>query len=180
MSAPFVAEITIYPFNFAPKGWAFTAGQLLPISQNTALFSLLGTNYGGDGKSTFGLPNFGGAAPVGQGQGPGLSPYFVGETAGVPYVTLLQTEIPSHSHNFSANTSDGTVLTAANNMLSNAFTGSKTVNYVGNYMTTGNPATALSPTGVSFTGGTQPHDNMQPYLGLNFCIALQGVFPARP
>jgi microcystin-dependent protein len=180
MSSPFVAEVTIYPFNFAPKGWAFCAGQLLPISQNTALFSLLGTNYGGDGKSTFGLPDFQGNGVVGQGQGAGLSPYFVGETTGVPYVTLLQTEIPSHTHSFSANTSDGTVLTSTGNMLSNAFTGSKTVNYVGNYMTTGNPSTPSSPSAISFTGGTLPHDNMQPYLTLNFCIALQGVFPARP
>lgn len=181
MATPFVAEVTIYPFNFAPKGWAFCAGQLLPLSQNTALFSLLGTNYGGDGKSTFGLPNFQGNAVIGQGQGPGLSPYFVGQEGGASSVTLLQSEMPSHSHSWSANTSDGTVLTAANNMLSNAFTGSKTVNYVGNYMTTNNnPATAMSPFAIGITGGGQPHDNMQPYLTLNFCIALQGVFPARP
>lgn len=180
MSQPFVAEITIYPFNFAPKGWAFCWGQLLPLSQNTALFSLLGTTYGGDGKSTFALPNFKDNVGVGQGQGPGLSQYFLGEEGGAPSVTLLQTEMPQHTHNFNANTSQGTTLTATNNMLSGAFTGSKTVNYVGNYMTTGNPATPMSPFAIGFTGGNLPHDNMQPYLGLSYCIALQGVFPARP
>jgi microcystin-dependent protein len=95
---PFVAEIRVFAFNFAPKGWAFCDGQILPISQNTALFSLLGTNYGGDGKSTFALPNFQGSTAISQGEGPGLSPYFVGEEGGVPYVTLLQTEIPAHTH----------------------------------------------------------------------------------
>jgi microcystin-dependent protein len=180
MSQPFVAEITIYPFNFAPKGWAFCAGQLLPLSQNTALFSLLGTQYGGDGKSTFALPNFQGNVPVGQGSGAGLSQYFIGETTGSSTVTLLQTEIPSHTHGFSANTSQGSALTAAGNMLSGAFTGSKTVNYVGNYMTTANPSANMSPNAISPTGSGLPHENMQPYLTLNFCIALQGVFPARP
>src|SRR5215469_1748672 len=98
MAEPFVAEIRIFPFNFPPRGWAFCNGQLLPISQNTALFSLLGTNYGGDGKSTFGLPNFQGSSAIGQGEGSGLSPYFVGEEGGVPNVTLLQSEIPMHTH----------------------------------------------------------------------------------
>jgi microcystin-dependent protein len=180
MSSPFVAEITIYPFNFAPKGWAFCRGQLLPLSQNTALFSLLGTTYGGDGKSTFALPNFMNNVGIGAGQGPGLSDYFLGQESGTSSVSLLQTEMPSHAHPFNANTSQGTTLTATNAMLSGAFTGSKTVNYVGNYMTTANPTTNMSPNAIGLMGGNQPHENQQPYLGLSYCIALQGVFPARP
>jgi microcystin-dependent protein len=179
MSAPFVAEITMYPFNFAPKGWAFCAGQLLPISQNTALFSLLGTNYGGDGKSTFGLPNIQGSACVGQGQGPGLSPYFVGESTGVQQVTLLQTEMPSHGHSFTAQTAQGTMQTASNNQLAQAQSGSKSASFTGNYLTT-TPANNSMPQATSISGSSFPHNNMQPYLTLNFCIALQGVFPARP
>src|SRR5712691_7740106 len=107
MSDPFVAEVRIFPFNFAPKGWAWCDNQLLPISQNTALFSLLGTNYGGDGKSTFALPGFEGSAVVDVGQGPGLSEYFQGQTGGSETVTLLTSEIPAHSHNLMASTEDG-------------------------------------------------------------------------
>lgn len=170
----------MYGFNFAPKGWAFAAGQLLPISQNTALFSLLGTMYGGDGKSTFALPDMQGNVGLGMGQGNGLSQYFEGETGGAENVTLLQTEMPSHSHNFNAQTAVGTTLTATNAQLSQAFTGSKTVNYTGNYLSPNNANMALSPFALSISGSGFPHDNMQPYLTLNFCIALQGVFPARP
>jgi len=179
MSAPFVAEITMYAFNFPPKGWAFCDGQLLPISQNTALFSLLGTNYGGDGKSTFGLPNLQGQACVGQGQGPGLSPYFVGETTGTENVTLIQTEMPSHSHSFSAQTVSGTSPTADQNQLAQCFSGSKSASFTGNYLTTNSVNTGMVQ-GTNTYGGSLPHNNMQPYLTLNFCIALQGVFPARP
>jgi microcystin-dependent protein len=179
MSSPFVAEITMYAFNFAPKGWAFCNGQLLPISQNTALFSLLGTNYGGDGKSTFGLPNIQGNAVVGQGQGAGLSPYFIGETTGSQNVTLLQTEIPSHNHGFSAQTIQGTSPTANQNQLAKGFIGAKTAGFTGNYLTT-NAVNLGMVQALSTTGSSFPHNNMQPYLTLNFCIALQGVFPARP
>src|SRR5882724_8765641 len=108
MSSPFVAEITMFGFNFAPKGWAFCAGQLLPISQNTALFSLLGTMYGGDGRSTFALPNLQDQTAIGVGQGPGLSDYFQGEVTGSSTVTLLQTELPSHNHTFNASITAGT------------------------------------------------------------------------
>lgn len=169
----------MFGFNFAPKGWAFCAGQLLPISQNTALFSLLGTNYGGDGKATFGLPNVQGNAVVGQGQGPGLSPYFVGETTGTPQVTLLQTEIPSHPHSFSATTTVASTRTSANNQLAKSSAGGKQGSFSGNYLSGSNPQTACGPFAIGFTGGSLPHENMQPYLTLNFCIALQGVFPPR-
>jgi microcystin-dependent protein len=179
MSAPFVAEITIFPFNFAPTGWAFAAGQLLPISQNTALFSLLGTFYGGDGKSTFGLPNFQGTAAVGQGQSTTGTQYFIGETTGVPYVTLISTEMPFHSHSFAATTVNGTTITAAGNQIANAAAGGKQASYTGNYLSTVAPNTSMFK-GTSISGGSLPHQNMQPYLTLNFCIALQGVFPARP
>ena len=179
MSAPFVAEITMFGFNFAPKGWAFCNGQLLPISQNTALFSLLGTNYGGDGKSTFGLPNLQGQAVTCQGQSPGTSEYFVGETTGAPNVTLLQTEMPQHNHGFIAQTVQGTSPTANGNQLAKCFTGAKTAGFTGNYLTTNAVNTGMAQA-LSITGSSFPHNNMQPYLTLNFCIAMQGVFPARP
>src|SRR5262249_31640912 len=117
MSAPFVAEITMFAFNFAPKGWAFCQGQLLPISQNTALFALLGTMYGGDGKSTFALPNLQDSDAIGIGQGPGLSDYVEGETGGAPTITLLTTELPAHSHLFNATTNPATTATSAGNFL---------------------------------------------------------------
>jgi len=180
MSSPFVAEVTMYAFNFPPKGWAFCNGQLMPISQNTALFSLLGTMYGGDGKSTFALPDFQGMAAVGQGQGSGLSPYFVGETTGVENVTLLQTEIPSHNHPFFGTSATGTTKSSNTNQLAVAGSAGKQATYAGNYLSTANPNVQLSPLSTSVVGSGFPHENMQPYLTLNFCIALQGVFPARP
>ncbi len=179
MSAPFVAEVTIFAFNFPPKGWAFAAGQLLPISQNTALFSLLGTFYGGDGKATFALPDIQGNAVIGQGQGPGLSQYFVGEETGVENVTLLSTEMPSHNHTFAATTVAGTSKDIAGNQLAKASAGGKQGSWTGNYLSTASPNTPMSPISAGPTGGSLPHENMQPYLTLNFCIALQGVFPPR-
>jgi microcystin-dependent protein len=179
MSQPFVAQITMFAFNFAPKGWAQCLGQLLPISQNTALFSLLGTNFGGDGKATFGLPNLQGLAAVNAGQGAGLSTYFIGETAGAQNVTLLQTELPSHPHTLMATTNQGTTASASGNQLAKAFGGSKQASYTGNYLSTTAPATQLSALALTQSGGSLPHDNMQPYLALNFCIAMQGVFPPR-
>jgi microcystin-dependent protein len=173
MSDPFVAEIRIYPFNFAPKGWAFCNGQLLPISQNTALFSLLGTTYGGDGKSNFALPNMQGNAPMHPGQGPGLSLHDLGEQGGSDTVSLLQSEIPSHSH---------TVLSVAGNFDAN--TNIPTGNAFAK-ASQGNPYVPpasfmnLSPMTIGPAGGNQPHNNLMPYLTLNFCIALQGIFPPR-
>lgn len=171
MADPFVAEIRIFPFNFAPKGWAWCNGQLLPLSQNTALFSLLGTTYGGDGKSTFALPNMEGNAPMHPGQGPGLSLHDLGETGGSETVSLLESEIPSHSHAVSASGGDGTTGIPAQQLVANG---------VGvNMYTTTLTATQLNDNAVSPAGGDQPHNNMQPYLTFYFNIALQGVFPPR-
>lgn len=181
MSTPFVAEITMFAFNFAPTGWALCQGQLLPISQNTALFSLLGTNFGGDGKSTFGLPNFQDQAALGVGQGAGLSQYVVGQTAGAPNVTLLQTELPIHSHSFSCTTDTGTTVTSNGNQLGTGQKGDIVTGITNAAMyVPGNPTTTFAPTEISLSGGGSPHNNMQPFLTLNFCIAMQGVFPARP
>lgn len=175
MSDQFVAEIRIFPFNFAPKGWALCNGQLLPISQNTALFSLLGTTYGGDGKSNFALPDLQGSTPMQQGQGPGLSQRFLGEQSGEQAVTLLQTEMPAHSHGVQAAGAPDGQLTPVNNLWASGQKG------FGNFYTASVPATnvAMNPLSTSITGGSQPHNNMMPYLTLNFCIALQGIFPAR-
>jgi microcystin-dependent protein len=170
---PFVAEIRMFGFNFAPKGWAFCDGQLLPLSQNTALFSLLGTTYGGDGKSTFALPDMQGNAPMHPGQGPGLSLHDLGETGGTPFVTLLDSEMPVHTHNVSS----GPVQFGGNTNVAagNAFAKSSQ----GTSYTPAAALTQLNPAAISVAGGSQPHNNMMPYLTLNFCIALQGVFPPR-
>lgn len=174
---PFVAEIRIFPFNFAPKGWAFCDGQLMPISQNTALFSLLGTTYGGDGKSNFALPNMQGNAPMHPGQGPGLSLHDLGETGGSETVTLLQSEIPSHQHNVGrAIAANGDSLTPVNSIWAQAPSG-RTGSL--NLYNPGPPTGKMNVNAILQAGGDQPHNNMQPYLTLNFCIALQGVFPPR-
>jgi microcystin-dependent protein len=180
MATPFVAEIRIFPFNFPPKGWAFCDGQLLPISQNTALFSLLGTTYGGDGKSTFALPNLQGANPMQQGQGPGLSLRDLGEQGGEDTVTLLVSELPSHSHSMTADNSQATSPDPTNNFYT-AGHFDDGLGHSGNAQiyTTQAPADVMSPLSTSVTGGNQPHNNLMPYLTLNFCIALQGIFPAR-
>jgi len=171
MADPFVAEIRIFPFNFAPTGWAFCDGQIMPISQNTALFSLLGTTYGGDGRTTFALPDLRGSAPMHPGQGSGLSNHDLGEVSGTPNVTLLESEIPSHNHSLmvsgrDANENDAEDLYWARGSI-NAYTSSNQ-----NLVT-------MSPQIASPAGGSLPHNNMQPYLTLYFCIALQGVFPPR-
>ena len=171
---PFVAEIRIFPFNFAPKGWAWCNGQLMPISQNTALFSLLGTTYGGDGKSNFALPDMQGNAPMHPGQGPGLSLHDLGETGGTATVTLLQSEIPAHSHTMKATVENGTQGTLTPNItLATSIAGSLYQSNTNSNLVTMNPQ-AISP-----AGGDQPHNNMMPYLTLYFNIALQGVFPPR-
>ncbi|HSI61752.1 MAG TPA: tail fiber protein [Candidatus Saccharimonadia bacterium] len=174
MADPFVAEIRIFGFNFAPKGWAFCNGQLLPISQNTALFSLLGTFYGGDGKSTFALPNLEGNVPMGVGQGAGLTDRFLGETSGSQFITLGNNEMPSHTHFCQGSSEAGEQKTlTADAALSNAVGGNV---YQSN--STQN-LTNMNFQAVSLTGGGLPHNNMQPYLTFSFCIAMQGVFPPR-
>lgn len=177
MADPFVAEIRIFPFNFAPKGWAFCDGQLLPISQNTALFSLLGTTYGGDGKSTFALPNMQGSAPMQPGQGQGLSLRDLGEMSGVESVTLLVSEMPAHAHGVGRALADaGNVITPVNSVWAQAAAGRGAAALYKE----GSPTGKVNINSLNITGGGLPHNNMQPYLTLNFCIALQGVFPQRP
>lgn len=172
MADPFVAEIRIFAFNFAPKGWAFCDGQIMPISQNTALFSLLGTTYGGDGKSTFALPNMQGSAPLHPGQGQGLSLYDLGQIGGSETVTLLVSEMPVHTHTMNADTLDiaDTNVPSPNASFANSSGGAI-------YRPTAGSQMAFNT--LSQAGGSLPHNNMQPYLTLNFCIAMQGVFPAR-
>jgi microcystin-dependent protein len=172
MSDQFLAEIRIFPFNFPPTGWAFCDGQLMPISQNTALFALLGTYYGGDGKSTFALPDMQGNAPMQTGQGQGLSERFLGEMSGVESITLLQSEIPFHTHSVVASEGDGLERFPGGQLLA---TGIAVGQYAVPPVNTNLAFQALPP-----AGGGLPHNNMQPYLTLNFCIALQGVFPQRP
>lgn len=170
MSDPFVAEIRMFGFNFAPTGWAQCNGQLLPISQNTALFSLLGTFYGGDGKSTFALPDLQGSVPLHQGQGQGLSQYFLGQQGGTESVTLIDSEIPVHTHSFSASEE----LVNENNVTANFFGAGET-----RYAAPAN-IVQMAPQALSPAGGSLPHNNMMNYLVVNFCIALQGIFPPRP
>jgi microcystin-dependent protein len=179
MSDPFVAEIRIFPFNFAPKGWAFCDGQILPLSQNTALFSLLGTTYGGDGKSTFALPNMQGNVPMFYGQGPGLSLYDLGEEGGSQTVTLLDSEMPSHAHSLNATTAAGTGNDPNGTMFADGDWSFQGVSGKVQYYTVVAPAATMNSQAVGFTGSSFPHNNLMPYLTLNFCIALQGVFPPR-
>jgi microcystin-dependent protein len=169
---PFVAEIRIIPFNFAPRGWAFCDGQILPLSQNTALFSLLGTVYGGNGKSNFALPDLQGRVPMHPGQGPGLSLHDLGETGGSETVTLLESEIPSHNHGLRAFLDPGDLADPNTRSLARSGTGNL-------YQTNAVGLTPMSPQAIAPTGSDLPHNNLMPYLTLNFVIALQGVFPPR-
>ncbi len=175
MSEPFVAEIKIFAGNFAPRGWAFCNGQLLPIAQNTALFSLIGTTYGGDGRSTTALPNLQGRAPMHPGRGPGLTPRRLGERSGAEIATLTEAQMPNHTHSLNmsgeATDEDGTTDPA------NALTGEPDASD-----TMYGPATNLTPMDTSAlanVGGSQSHNNMQPYLTLNYIIALVGLYPSR-
>ena len=169
---PFVAEIRIFAGNFAPTGWALCNGQLMPISQNTALFSLLGTTYGGDGKSTFALPDLQGRAPMHPGQGPGLRLHDLGESGGTESITLLSWEMPAHTHPVALPSVDAPATTNTPQGNLPARTGENT------YSAHGTPVN-MSPASFSTAGGSQPHNNLQPYLALSFIIALQGVFPPR-
>src|SRR5262245_60899308 len=175
MADPFVAEIRIFAFNFAPKGWAMCDGQLLPISQNTALFSLLGTTYGGDGKSNFALPDMRERAPMHEGQCAGLSLHDLGEMSGTSMVTLLQTEMPLHTHTLGDHDLDLANINApANNRVLGKSAGATiyTAPAAGKMV-------QMAPEALPPAGGNLPHNNMQPYLTMIFCIAQQGVFPAR-
>jgi microcystin-dependent protein len=180
MADPFIGEIRSFPFNFAPKGWAFCNGQLLPLSQNTALFSLLGTTYGGNGQTTFGLPDLQGRTAMGQGQGPGLTDRFLGETGGATAVTLLQTEMPSHQHTVNGRTvaTAGSADPTGNVLSMGTWRSGSQFGVVQAYATQA-PNSAMSPTAAAPAGGSQPHNNMMPYVTLNYCIALQGVYPPR-
>lgn len=171
---PFIAEIRMFGLNFNPRGWAQCNGQILSIAQNTALFSLLGTTYGGNGQSTFGLPNLMGRAAMGNGQGPGLSTRDLGEEGGSASVTLLASQMPVHTHTARGNDSDGTLPSPAGNVWAGPGADRDLAWY-----NNGTPNTAMSPTTLSVAGGGFPHNNMMPYLTMTFCIALQGVFPTR-
>lgn len=177
MADPFVAEIRILPYTFAPRGWATCDGQLMPISQNTALFSLLGTYYGGDGKTTFALPNLQGSAAMGAGQGPGLSQHDLGETGGSATVTLTVGELPSHSHTMQA--FDNSLAKANTSTPGNTVVFARANNANPYQPTTNQQLVSMSPQAVAITGQSMPHNNMQPYLVTRFCIALQGVYPPR-
>jgi microcystin-dependent protein len=179
MSNPFVSEIRMFGFNFAPTGWALCAGQLLPISQNTALFSLLGTSFGGNGQSTFALPDLQGNVPIHAGNGAGLSQRFIGEIGGEEFVTLLIPEMPAHNHSFVGTTADATVVTSSANQPAKGFTGNFQANVQAKMYSTVAPNATMNPNAIGITGSSQPHNNLMPYLTVNFCIALQGVFPAR-
>ena len=171
MAEPFLGQILMVGFNFAPRGWAYCNGQLLPIAQNTALFSLLGTTYGGNGQTTFALPNLQSRVPIHFGQGAGLSAYSLGETGGQESVTLTTPQMPAHNHTAALNASGGA-----------GSDGSPTGNYLadGNqYTSSTNTSMNANAVAIGIAGGTQPHSNIQPYLGLNFIIALEGIFPSR-
>jgi microcystin-dependent protein len=176
MADPFVAEIRIFPFNFPPRGWAWCDGQLMPLSQNTALFSLLGTTYGGNGKSNFALPDLQGRAPMHPGQGPGLSLHDLGETGGSETVSLLESEMPAHSHALMASTAaaDEEGQKQVNGALPGAQQGSNPI-----YSALTSNVVQFNDNAIAPAGGDQPHNNMQPYLTFYFCIALQGVYPPR-
>lgn len=175
MADQFIGEIRIFGFNFAPTGWAMCNGQLMPIAQNTALFSLLGTQYGGDGKSTYALPNLQGSAPLDQGQGPGLTDRLMGETGGQENVTLISSEMPSHNHTVSCLGSGAGLQGSPQN---NVWSGAAGRTPPALYSNAG-PNSAMNALDTTPVGSNLPHNNMPPYLVLNFCIALQGIFPAR-
>jgi microcystin-dependent protein len=169
-TSPFIGMLMLVPYNFAPQGWMFCQGQLLPIAENDALFTLLGTTYGGDGQSTFGLPDLRGRVALHQGQGPGLQSYIIGQTGGVESVTLTTNQLPQHSHSAGC-TSNGQ---ASSNAGSSVLASGPTI-----YNTTNTAPGALAAASIAPVGGSQPHENHQPYLTLNWIISLFGVFPSQ-
>jgi microcystin-dependent protein len=179
MSAPFVAEIRIFPINFPPKGWADCSGQLLPISQNTALFSLLGTYYGGNGKTNFALPDLNGHLATHQGQGPGLQEWFLGQSQGSETVTLLDTEMPAHNHGMVAANTQATQVSADGAQLAKGIFGGLQAQTQARMYSAGAVNNQLNQAAIGISGSSMPHNNMMPYLTLRYCIAMQGVFPPR-
>ena len=178
MQQPYLGDVRMFGGNFAPRLWAYCDGRLLSIAQNTALYSLLGTTSGGDGVSTFALPDVRGRVPVGQGQGPGLSNYAMGEMAGTEQVTLLLSNLPPHNHSLNATQENATTSTVGATTLLGTVTTDKGVPHL--YLPlSGNAATPLSSAAVGMSGNTQPHNNMMPTLTLNFVLALQGIYPSR-
>ncbi|MDQ3817863.1 MAG: tail fiber protein [Acidobacteriota bacterium] len=172
MGNPYIGEIRIFAGNFAPSGWAFCQGQLIPISQNDTLFNLIGTTYGGDGQETFGLPDLSGRAPMHQGQGPGISQnYVIGQTGGVELVTLTANQIPVHNHAFLVNSSIGTDTNPTSKFLGAPVTGKAYI--------AGTPDKFMATTILNVVGGNQPHENMQPFLTISFIISLFGIFPSQ-
>ncbi len=174
MTQQFVGEIRLFPYDFAPRTWAYCAGQILPIQQNQALFALIGTTYGGNGVSNFALPDMRGRTVVGMGNGP-LGNYAWGQQSGTETVTLIQTEIPMHTHNWQVTRDPGDTTAPAGNYFAASRAGGQPAAAYGGQTT----PVVLAPTTIGVGGGSQPHENMQPYLGLAYCIALQGIFPSR-
>lgn len=173
MSEPFIAEIRIFAGNFAPRGWAFCDGQLLPIAQNTALFSLIGTTYGGDGRSTTALPNMQGRVPMHPGRGPGLTTRRLGENGGTETVSLTESEMPAHNHSLMASVDSGDL---------NAPATTRSIARSGGGFAYSNQVINLKPSATQALapfGGSQPHNNLQPFLTMNFIIALVGLYPSR-
>ncbi|HEX8735393.1 MAG TPA: tail fiber protein [Pyrinomonadaceae bacterium] len=168
----FIAIIKMFGGNFAPRGWALCNGQILSIAQNTALFSLLGTTFGGNGQTTFALPDLRGRVPIHPGQGPGLSPYVLGQASGTETVTLLVTQMPQHIHTFAAPVS-------SNDANDSIPTGNVPATLPSNAYTSAVPDSAFKPGNTGIAGGSQPHENIQPYLCVNFIICLEGIFPSR-
>ena len=168
MATPFLGQLMAVAFNFPPRGWAFCNGQILAINQNQALFALVGTYYGGNGTTNFALPNLQSRTPVGMGQGPGLSPYNIGQLGGEESHTITQSEMPQHIHFVSASSAAGSVAVPAGNLLGNS------AMYINTPLDS-----SLAPGFIANSGGSQPHTNLEPYLVINWCIALQGIFPSR-
>jgi microcystin-dependent protein len=168
----YLAAIMLFAANFAPRGWAFCNGQILSIAQNTALFSLLGTTFGGNGQTTFALPDLQGRVPVHPGQGPGLSPYVLGEAGGSENTTLLLSNVPQHNHSLNATSEAGTTSAPAGAYLGN--TGALDREY-----NTSGTVVAMNAGAIGVAGGSQPFNNIQPYLAVNFIICMEGIFPSR-
>lgn len=177
MSEPFIGEIRMFGGNFAPRGWAFCNGQLMSISQNSALFSILGTTYGGNGQTTFGLPNLQGRFPMHWGNGPGLTPRTLGETSGSESVTILSTQMPAHTHTVNAVTQDGNTDVPTGALWAKSVDGSS--NPVSGYASGLNPEATMAPNAIGPSGGNQPTPIMNPFQCVTFIIALEGIYPSR-